>query len=141
MSLLHSVRMRVISLAAAAVVGAVFLLPVSQGVAEHHEGSVAKFDSEGNLLRPTGYREWVFIGTPMPGKELSLYGVRKSASSWAPRGGGRAPLPARASWVTHPDRDLLIEGRSRSGERANPGRIRARDPNGNGSGLDPVSCG
>ena len=49
MSTLHSVRMRVISLAAAAVVGAVFLLPVSQGVAEHHEGSVAKFDSEGTL--------------------------------------------------------------------------------------------
>ena len=78
MSLLHSVRMRVISRAAAAVVGAVFLLPVSQGVAEHHEGSVAKFDSEGNLLRPTGYREWVFIGTPLTPNDMN---------------GGMAPFP------------------------------------------------
>ncbi len=78
MSLLHSVRMRVISLAAAVVVGAVFLIPVGQGVAEHHEGSVAKFDSEGNLLRPEGYREWVFIGTPLTPNDMN---------------GGMAPFP------------------------------------------------
>ena len=74
----HTVRMRVITLAAAAVVGAVFLIPVSQGVAEHHEGSVAKFDSEGNLLRPEGYREWVFIGTPLTPNDMN---------------GGMAPFP------------------------------------------------
>ena len=65
MSLAHHVHMRVVTLAAAAVVGAVFLILVGQGAADHHEGSAAKFDSEGNLLRPTGYRDWVFVGTPL----------------------------------------------------------------------------
>ena len=78
MGLLHSVPMRVIALTAAGVVGAVFLMRASQGVAEHHEGSVAKFDSEGNLLRPEGYREWVFIGTPLTPNDMN---------------GGTAPFP------------------------------------------------
>ena len=71
MRLPHSVRMGVISLAVASVVGAVFLIPASRGVAEHHEGSAAKFDSEGNLIRPTGYREWVFVGTPLTPNDLN----------------------------------------------------------------------
>jgi hypothetical protein len=70
--------MRVITLAAATAAAAVFLVPVSPGVADHHEGSVAKFDSEGNLLRPTGYREWVFIGTPLTPNDMN---------------GGMAPFP------------------------------------------------
>jgi hypothetical protein len=71
MSPLPNVRMRLIALIALVVVGAVFLIPASEGVAEHHEDSVAKFDVDGNLLRPVGYREWVFVGTPLTPNELN----------------------------------------------------------------------
>jgi hypothetical protein len=71
MSPLPNVRMRLIALIALVVVGAVFLMPASEGVAEHHEDSVAKFDADGNLLRPVGYREWVFVGTPLTPNELN----------------------------------------------------------------------
>ena len=43
MNRMQSVRIRMIALIALAVVAAVFLIPVSQGVAEHHEGSLASF--------------------------------------------------------------------------------------------------
>ena len=85
---LHSIHTRVIALTAAAVVGAVFLIPAGQGVAEHHEGSVAQFDSEGNLLRPTGYREWVFIGTPLTPNDMN---------------GGMAPFPEFHAVYIDPD--------------------------------------
>jgi len=65
-------------IAAAGMAGAVFFVLAGQGVAGHHEGSVAKFDSEGNLLRPTGYREWVFVGTPLTPNDMN---------------GGMAPFP------------------------------------------------
>jgi hypothetical protein len=68
----------VIASAAVVAVVAVFLIPGSDGVAEHHEASFAKFDAEGNLLRPTGYREWVFIGTPLTPNDMN---------------GGMAPFP------------------------------------------------
>jgi hypothetical protein len=71
MSPLPNVRMRLIALIALVVVGGVFLIPASEGVAEHHEDSVAKFDADGNLLRPVGYREWVFVGTPLTPNELN----------------------------------------------------------------------
>ena len=91
MSLLHSVRIRLISTAAAVAVGALFLIPVSQGVAEHHEGSAASFDAEGNLLRPEGYREWVFIGTPLTPNDMNngmapfpeFHAVYIDPASWA----------------------------------------------------------
>ena len=32
----------------------------------HKEGmGDYKFDTEGNLIRPEGYRKWVYIGTPL----------------------------------------------------------------------------
>ena len=71
MRLMHSVHMTVVTLAAAALGGAVFLMPASPGGAEHHEGSLANFDSEGNLLRPEGYREWVFVGTPLTPNDMN----------------------------------------------------------------------
>jgi hypothetical protein len=71
MNSLPKVRMRLIALTALVVVGAVFLIPASEGVAEHHEDSVATFDADGNLLRPVGYREWVFVGTPLTPNELN----------------------------------------------------------------------
>jgi hypothetical protein len=61
-----------------AVAGFVFLIPADQGLADSHGASVAKFDSDGNLLRPVGYREWVFVGTPVTPNELN---------------GGMAPFP------------------------------------------------
>jgi hypothetical protein len=48
-----------------------FLVPSGQGIADHHEASAAKFDAEGNLLRPSGYREWVFVGTPVTPNEMN----------------------------------------------------------------------
>jgi hypothetical protein len=78
MSLQYRTRIRVFLLAAAGVVGALTLLPMDQGVAEHHENSAVTFDSEGNLLRPEGYREWIFVGTPVTPNEMN---------------GGMAPFP------------------------------------------------
>jgi hypothetical protein len=88
MRLTKSVRITVITLAAA---GAVFLIPMSQGIAEHHEGSVARFDTAGNLLRPEGYREWVFIGTPLTPNDMNagmapfpeFHAVYMDPASWA----------------------------------------------------------
>ena len=33
--------------------------------------SWAKFDRQGNLLRPEGYREWIYVGTPLTPNELN----------------------------------------------------------------------
>jgi hypothetical protein len=79
MDLSKVARLKVIAVTAAfAVVAVVLVLPPSQGVAEHHGGSVAKFDSDGNLLRPVGYRQWVFVGTPLTPDDMN---------------GGQAPFP------------------------------------------------
>ena len=63
------------SLLVSGVVGVLSVIPVA---ADHHEGSVAQFDAEGNLIRPEGYREWVFVGTPLTPNDLN---------------GGMAPFP------------------------------------------------
>jgi hypothetical protein len=68
----------VITLALAAAIGAVFLVPAGPGVADHHENAVAAFDADGSLLRPEGYREWVFVGTPLTPNDMN---------------GGMAPFP------------------------------------------------
>ena len=91
MSLHYSTRIRVFLLAAAGVVGALTLLPMDQGVAEHHENSAVTFDSEGNLLRPEGYREWIFIGTPLTPNDMNngkapfpeFHAVYIDPASWA----------------------------------------------------------
>jgi hypothetical protein len=70
--------MGAISLAAVGTVAAVCFVVAGPGIAEHHEGSAAEFDSDGNLLRPTGYREWVFVGTPVTPNDMN---------------GGMAPFP------------------------------------------------
>jgi hypothetical protein len=88
----HDARLKVISLAAAAALGvAAFLIPASQGLADHHEGTVAQFDAEGNLLRPEGYREWVFVGTPLTPNDMNggkaafpeFHAVYIDPESWA----------------------------------------------------------
>ncbi|MGE3539319.1 MAG: cytochrome P460 family protein [Candidatus Tectimicrobiota bacterium] len=35
------------------------------------EGGKAQFDQEGALLRPTGYREWVFVGAPVTPHDMN----------------------------------------------------------------------
>jgi hypothetical protein len=92
MAFSHDTPLKATSLAAlAAIVVAAFLFPANQGVAEHHAGSVAKFDAEGNLLRPTGYREWVFVGTPLTPNDMNggkaafpeFHAVYIDPGSWA----------------------------------------------------------
>ena len=34
-------------------------------------GSVAKFNKAGELLRPTGYREWIYIGAPLTPNDMN----------------------------------------------------------------------
>jgi hypothetical protein len=84
----HRIRMSVILLATAGVAGVVFLVLTGQGVAGQHEGSAAKFDADGNLLRPTGYREWVFVGTPLTPNDMN---------------GGMAPFPEFHAVYIDPD--------------------------------------
>jgi len=33
--------------------------------------SYAKFDQSGQLIRPTGYREWIFVGTPLTPNDMN----------------------------------------------------------------------
>lgn len=33
--------------------------------------SLAKFNDKGKLLRPTGYREWIFVGTPLTPNDMN----------------------------------------------------------------------
>ncbi len=33
--------------------------------------SMARFDDEGNLLLPRGYREWIFVGTPLTPNDMN----------------------------------------------------------------------
>jgi hypothetical protein len=93
MAFLRDSRTSIIALLTAAVaVGAITMIPASRGVANHHEGphegSVAKFDSDGNLLRPTGYREWIFVGTPLTPNDMN---------------GGTAPFPEFHAVYIDPD--------------------------------------
>jgi len=38
---------------------------------DHPMSSMAKFDKEGNLVRPEGFREWVYVGTPLTPNEMN----------------------------------------------------------------------
>lgn len=44
---------------------------VSHSEAENTASSMAKFDSEGNLIRPVGYREWIYVGTPLTPNDMN----------------------------------------------------------------------
>jgi len=91
MAFSHNVATRVITVVSATLVGAGLLMLAGQGGAEHHEDSAAKFDSEGNLIRPTGYREWVFVGTPLTPNDMNngmapfpeFHAVYMDPESWA----------------------------------------------------------
>ena len=68
----------IIALAAAIpllVIGALFALPATTQPAPPQD---VQFDSSGELLQPTGYREWVSVGTPLTPNDMN---------------GGDAPFP------------------------------------------------
>ena len=68
----------IIALAAAIpllVIGALFALPAPTQPAPPQD---VQFDSSGGLLQPTGYREWVYVGTPLTPNDMN---------------GGDAPFP------------------------------------------------
>jgi hypothetical protein len=65
------VRINIIAVLASTVAGVTFLILADQGVADSHAASAAHFDSEGHLLRPDGYREWIFVGTPLTPNEMN----------------------------------------------------------------------
>ena len=50
----------------------------SDQVGQGNKSSVAKFDDEGALVRPEGYREWIYVGTPLTPNDMN---------------GGEAPFP------------------------------------------------
>ena len=83
-------------LAVLALAGAMlFVSPMAQNSAAAGEigakGSMAKFDGEGNLQRPTGYREWIFIGAPLTPNDMNdgkanfpeFHNVYIDPKSWA----------------------------------------------------------
>lgn len=53
--------------------------------------SYAKFDGKGELIRPTGYREWIFIGAPLTPNDMNdgkanfpeFHNVYIDPASWA----------------------------------------------------------
>lgn len=52
------------------------------------EASMATFDAQGNLVRPDGYREWIYVGTPVTPNDLN---------------DGKAPFPEFHSVYIDPD--------------------------------------
>lgn len=56
----------------------VVALMSSDTLGEHHEAYTAKYNADGDLIRPDNWREWVYIGTPVTPNGLN---------------GGAAPFP------------------------------------------------
>lgn len=61
----------VVLLALTALVGSVslFAVPASQNQSQNH--GKPGFTASGELLQPTGYREWIYVGTPITPNELN----------------------------------------------------------------------
>jgi len=58
--------------------GIVLVLASGETLADEHEKYEAEFNADGELVRPTGWREWVFVGSPLTPNSLN---------------GGQAPFP------------------------------------------------
>ena len=58
--------------------GLAFMSTAFNSVADHHEKGEARFTKNGKLIRPEGWREWVFVGSPVTPNSLN---------------GGAAPFP------------------------------------------------
>jgi hypothetical protein len=58
---------------------------------EHHVKEYAELNSAGELVRPTNYREWVFVGAPVTPKDMNdgksafpeFHNVSIDPASWA----------------------------------------------------------
>lgn len=55
---------------------------------EHKPSSVIKFNEDGELERPTGYREWTYVGTPLTPNDMN---------------DGKAPFPEFHTVYMNPD--------------------------------------
>lgn len=60
-----------LSLAVVLTLGIAVLLLLASPKVGTAEKSWAKFDKEGNLLRPDGWRDWVYVGTPLTPNDLN----------------------------------------------------------------------
>ena len=65
------VRRAALSVALVAMLGVVVALLLTPPRVSLAAKSWAKFDKQGNLIRPEGYREWVYVGTPVTPNELN----------------------------------------------------------------------
>ena len=95
-------------------------LALAAAEAESHE-SPLKFNKDGELIRPTGYREWIYVGTPVTPNDMNR---------------GKAPFPEfhavyidPKSWKSYketgeyPDGTVLVkELTSVGGKRATSGK-------------------
>ncbi len=89
-------------------------------------GSVAQFDREGKLSRPTGYREWVFIGAPLTPNDMNdgkavfpeFHNVYIDPASLEPleknrrvsRWDSDRERAGQCGWQTDPQRERLLPG-------------------------------
>ena len=72
-------------------VGAIAALSVGEAIADQHEKYEATFNSDGELIRPAGWREWVFVGSPLTPNSLNggeaafpeFHSVYIDPESWA----------------------------------------------------------
>jgi len=62
----------------AALVGTITTLPFGEALADDSKKYEATFNTDGELIRPSGWREWVFVGSPLTPNSLN---------------GGTAPFP------------------------------------------------
>jgi len=75
----------------AAMVGTIAAMPVGEVFADSHEKYEAAFNSDGELIRPAGWREWIFVGSPLTPNSLNggaasfpeFHSVYIDPKSWA----------------------------------------------------------
>jgi len=67
-----NISVKAASVAMLAVVGATLILsPATNVKADAHEKYEATFTKDGDLIRPAGWREWVFVGSPLTPHSLN----------------------------------------------------------------------
>ncbi len=75
----------------ATLVGAVAALPMGGAIADDSKKYEATFTADGELIRPAGWREWVFVGSPLTPNSLNggaasfpeFHSVYIDPDSWA----------------------------------------------------------
>ena len=74
-----------------ALVGVVATLLVGEALADESKKYEATFNADGELIRPAGWREWVFVGSPLTPNSLNggtasfpeFHSVYIDPESWA----------------------------------------------------------